>query len=37
MITALKPWRDRLLGLGLGGPEVGHPPAKFRKAFALAR
>lgn len=37
MIAALKPWRDRLLGLGLGGPEVGHPPAKFRKAFALAR
>jgi adenine deaminase len=37
MIAALKPWRDQLLGLGLGGPEVGHPPAKFRKAFALAR
>jgi adenosine deaminase len=37
MITAVKPWRDRLLGLGLGGPEVGHPPSKFRKAFALAR
>jgi adenosine deaminase len=37
MITALKPWRDRILGLGLGGPEVGHPPSKFRRAFALAR
>jgi adenine deaminase len=37
MIAALKPWRDRILGLGLGGPEIGHPPAKFRRAFALAR
>jgi adenine deaminase len=37
MIAALKPWRDRLLGLGMGGPELGHPPSKFRKAFAVAR
>ena len=37
MLAALKPWRDRILGLGLGGPEIGHPPSKFRRAFALAR
>jgi adenine deaminase len=37
MIAALKPWRDRVLGLGLGGPEIGHPPSKFRRAFAVAR
>jgi adenosine deaminase len=37
MIAALKPWRDRVLGLGMGGPELGHPPSKFRKAFAVAR
>lgn len=37
MIAALKPWRDRLLGLGMGGPERGHPPSKFRKAYAVAR
>ena len=37
MIAALKPWRDRILGLGLGGPEIGHPPSKFRRAFAAAR
>ena len=24
-------------GFGLGGPEVGHPPALFKKAFARAR
>src|SRR5882724_8948485 len=37
MISALAPWRDRILGLGLGGPEIGHPPSKFRRAFAAAR
>jgi adenosine deaminase len=37
MIASLKPWRDRILGLGLGGPEIGHPPSKFRRAFATAR
>jgi adenosine deaminase len=37
MMAALKPWRDRILGLGLGGPEIGHPPSKFRRAFAVAR
>jgi adenosine deaminase len=37
MIAALKPWRDRILGLGMGGPEVGNPPAKFRRAYAIAR
>ncbi len=37
MMAALKPCRDRLLGLGMGGPELGHPPSKFRKAFAVAR
>ena len=36
-IAALKPWRDRILGVGLGGPEIGHPPSKFRPAFAVAR
>ena len=37
MIAALKPWRDRLIGLGMGGPEVGHRPAKFRRAYEIAR
>jgi len=37
MIIELKPWHDRILGLGLGGPEIGHPPSKFRRAFAVAR
>jgi adenosine deaminase len=37
MIDAVKPWRDRILGLGLGGPEIGHPPSKFRRAYETAR
>src|SRR5262249_53112400 len=28
MIASLKPWRDRIIGLGLGGPEICHPPSK---------
>ena len=31
-----EPWFDRLLGVGLDSSEVGHPPSKFARAFALA-
>jgi adenine deaminase len=37
MIEAVKPWRDRIVGLGLGGPELGNPPSKFRRAYDVAR
>src|SRR6185437_3343181 len=37
MIDAVKPWRDRIIGIGLGGPELGNPPSKFRRAFDVAR
>lgn len=37
MIEACLPYREKLLGLGLGGPEVGNPPGKFRRAFERAR
>lgn len=31
-------YRDRgIVGLGLGGPEVGYPPEPYAKAFAIAR
>lgn len=36
-IEASRPYRDRVLGLGLGGPEIGNPPEKFTNAFAAAR
>jgi len=31
------PYRDKILALGLGGPELAHPPAKFARVFAAAR
>jgi adenine deaminase len=37
MIETVKPWRDRILGLGLAGPEIGNPPSKFRRAYDKAR
>lgn len=37
MVDAALPVQDRIAGLGLGGPEVGHPPSKFARVFARAR
>lgn len=31
------PWLDRIAGVGLDSSELGHPPAKFARAFATAR
>jgi adenosine deaminase len=31
------PWRDRILALGLEGPEKGNPPAKFARVYDRAR
>ena len=32
-----KPYRDRILALGLEGPEKGNPPSKFTRVYDLAR
>ena len=37
MLREARPYRDRVLGLGLGGPELGNPPSKFARVFAEAR
>jgi adenine deaminase len=37
MLDAAMPWADRLLGFGLGGAEVGHPPSKFAEFFRRCR
>jgi adenosine deaminase len=37
LLEALRPYRDSILGIGLGGPEIGHPPSKFARLFAAAR
>ena len=35
-LEAARPWRDRLVGVGLDSSERGHPPRKFARAFARA-
>ena len=37
MLEAARPWRERVAGIGLGGPELGNPPSKFVRAFERAR
>jgi adenosine deaminase len=37
MLQTLMPWRDRVLAIGLGGPEIGNPPGKFARTFEAAR
>lgn len=32
-----EPWLEALTGVGLDSSELGHPPAKFARAFAAAR
>ncbi|TKB47982.1 adenosine deaminase [Ferrimonas sediminicola] len=32
-----KPFRDKIIGIGLDSSELGHPPEKFERAFAAAR
>ncbi|MFJ4655805.1 adenosine deaminase [Nocardia sp. NPDC088792] len=34
LLESVRPWADRILGFGLGGAEVGNPPAKFARFFA---
>jgi len=37
VLDAAAPYRDRVVGIGLGGPELPHPPQKFIRAFERAR
>jgi adenosine deaminase len=37
LLEALRPFRDSLLGVGLGSAEAGNPPSKFARFFAAAR
>ncbi len=36
-LEAAKPYLDDLIGVGLDSSEVGHPPEKFARVFAMAR
>jgi adenosine deaminase len=37
MLESARPWHERVAGIGLGGPELPHPPRKFARAFERAR
>jgi len=37
IVEMAEPWRQHILGFGLGGAEVGNPPSKFECAFARCR
>lgn len=37
MLSAARPYRDRIAGLGLDNVEEGHPPVKFRTVYDAAR
>jgi len=37
VLDQVMPWKDRIIGIGMGGPEVGNPPSKFARFFKSAR
>lgn len=37
VLDAVMPWKDQILGVGMGGPEIGNPPSKFVRFFQAAR
>lgn len=36
-LSQAEPWIDSIAGVGLDSSELGHPPSKFARVFALAR
>jgi adenosine deaminase len=36
LVPELRPWRDLVIGVGLDSAEVGFPPERFARAYALA-
>ena len=37
VLDQIMPWKDRIVGIGMGGAEVGNPPSKFSRFFQAAR
>ncbi|MBN8909208.1 MAG: hypothetical protein J0H99_21975, partial [Rhodospirillales bacterium] len=37
VLRAVEPWSDRILGIGMGGAEIGNPPMKFARFFRAAQ
>jgi len=36
VLDQVMPWKDRIIGIGMGGAEVGNPPSKFARFFRAA-
>lgn len=37
LLEQLRPWWNRLLGIGMGGAEIGNPPVKFANFYRACR
>jgi adenine deaminase len=37
VLQSILPWSDRVVGIGMGGAEVGNPPSKFTEFFRASR
>src|SRR4051812_11653796 len=37
VLEQVMPWKNSIIGIGMGGPEVGNPPSKFARFFQAAR
>ncbi len=37
LLDDIAPWENIVLGVGMGGPELNHPPGRFKPFFAKAR
>ena len=37
MLQEIRPWSDKILGIGMGGAEVGNPPSRFARFFEACR
>ncbi len=37
VLDQIMPWRDDVIGIGMGGAEIGNPPSKFARFFQAAR
>lgn len=37
LLEQILPWSEQIVAVGLGGPEVGHPPSKFANFFRACR
>ncbi|MEF2074175.1 adenosine deaminase [Consotaella aegiceratis] len=37
VLEQIMPWRDQVIGIGMGSAEVGNPPSRFVNFFARAR